>query len=121
MSDRQIVERFVKGLISRNLDLQAEVCAEDMVIEYPQSGERIRGWANIRAVAENYPGGLPQDLAANVSRRVAVGQDREDDRCLWSPLRPSSLAGEVGGARYLDSTVIRASHRQHRTTAAGKL
>src|SRR5947209_16312875 len=37
-----------------------------MVIEYPQSGERIRGWANIRAVAENYPGGLPKDVAGKV-------------------------------------------------------
>src|SRR5438067_12741981 len=37
-----------------------------MVIEYPQSGERIRGWANIRAVAENYPGGLKKDVAGKV-------------------------------------------------------
>jgi hypothetical protein len=37
-----------------------------MVVEYPQSGERIRGWSNIRAAAENYPGGLPQDLAGKV-------------------------------------------------------
>ena len=33
---------------------------------YPQSGERFRGWANIRAVAENYPGGLPKDLRSKV-------------------------------------------------------
>ena len=61
-TNRQVVERFVKGLVGRDLDLQAAVCAPDMVTEYPQSGERIRGWANIRAVAENYPGGLPKDL-----------------------------------------------------------
>ena len=29
---------------------------EDAVLEYPQSGERFRGLANIRAQFENYPG-----------------------------------------------------------------
>jgi hypothetical protein len=65
-SNHQIVERFVEGLIARDLDMQAEVCAPDMVTEYPQSGERIRGWANMRAIAENYPGGLPKDMAGKV-------------------------------------------------------
>jgi limonene-1,2-epoxide hydrolase len=65
-TSRQVVEHFVEALIARDLDRQAEVCAPDMVVEYPQSGERIRGWSNIRAVAENYPGGLPQDLAGKV-------------------------------------------------------
>jgi hypothetical protein len=65
-TSRQVVEHFVDGLITHDLDRQAEVCAPDMVIEYPQSGERIRGWSNIRAVAENYPGGLPKDVAGKV-------------------------------------------------------
>src|SRR5260370_37453541 len=43
-----------------DLDIQAEGCAPDMIVEYPQSGERIRGWANVRAVLENYPSGLPE-------------------------------------------------------------
>lgn len=64
--NRRVVEQYVKGLVTRDLDLQAQVCAPDMVTDYPQSGERIRGWSNIRAVAENYPGGLPQDLEAKV-------------------------------------------------------
>ena len=65
-TNREVVERFVQGLIARDLDVQAEVCASDMVVEYPQSGERIRGWANVRAVADNYPGGLPEDLTSKV-------------------------------------------------------
>ena len=65
-TNRQVVERFVEGLITRDLDVQAEVCHPDMVTEYPQSGERFRGWANIRAVAENYPGGLPKNLTGKV-------------------------------------------------------
>jgi hypothetical protein len=31
----------------------------DFTVDYPQSGERIRGHANERAIADNYPGGLP--------------------------------------------------------------
>ncbi len=65
-TNRQVVERYVKALTDGDLDLQGEVCAPDMVMEWPQSGERIRGWANVRAVHENYPGGLPQELDAKV-------------------------------------------------------
>ena len=65
-TNRQVVERYVKALTDRDLNLQAEVCTTDLVVDYPQSGERIRGWANVRAVHENYPGGLPQDLDGKV-------------------------------------------------------
>lgn len=65
-TNREVVQRFVDGLVARDLDAQAEVCGADMVTEYPQSGERFRGWANIRAVAENYPGGLPKNLSGKV-------------------------------------------------------
>ena len=65
-TNRQVVDRYVKGLIARDLELQASVCAPDMVIDYPQSGERVRGWVNVRAVHESYPGGLPQDVAGKV-------------------------------------------------------
>lgn len=65
-TNREVVQRFVDALVARDLDAQAEVCADDMVSELPQSGERFRGWANIRAMAENYPGGLPKDLTGKV-------------------------------------------------------
>src|SRR5258708_15720749 len=63
---RQVVDRYIKGLVDRNLDLQAEVFAPDMIQEFPQSGEGIRGWANYRAAAENYPGGLPEGTHSRV-------------------------------------------------------
>jgi ketosteroid isomerase-like protein len=65
-TNRQVVEQYVQALVARDLDLQAAVCAPDVVVEYPQSGERIRGWANVRGAHENYPGGLPQDLDPKV-------------------------------------------------------
>ena len=65
-TNRQIVERYVEAMVARDLDMQAEVCTPDLVVEYPQSGERIRGWANVRAAHENYPGGLPKDVVGKV-------------------------------------------------------
>lgn len=65
-TNRQVVERYAEALVARDLSMQEEICTPDLVIDYPQSGERIRGWANVRAVHENYPGGLPKDVATNV-------------------------------------------------------
>jgi len=72
-TNRQVVERYVEALIARDLDLQAEICAQDVVVEYPQSGERplYRHWfCQISG---------RQDLAGDVAHRVALGQNREDD------------------------------------------
>jgi hypothetical protein len=66
VGSRQVVERYVKGLIDNDLDLQSEVCAADMILEFPQSNERFRGWANVRAQAENYPAGMPHTDMAKV-------------------------------------------------------
>lgn len=53
-------ERVMRGMadvISRHdWDRLGEVVHEDAVFEYPQSGERFRGLANIRGQFENYPG-----------------------------------------------------------------
>ena len=40
-------------------DRLGEAVHEDATFEYPQSGERFRGLANIRAQFENYPGRGP--------------------------------------------------------------
>jgi len=100
-TNREIVDRFVQALAARDLDRQAEVCSPDMVVEYPQSGERIRGWANIRAVHENYPEGLPRDLEGR-----AIGSE---DRWVVGPsfnvLRIEGTGDVytiIGSARYPD-------------------
>ena len=100
-TNREVIERYVQALVARDLDAQAEVCAPDMVVEYPQSGERIKGWTNLRAVAENYPGGLPQDLEGK-----AIGSE---DKWVVGPsfnLLRIEGTGDVytlmGSARYPD-------------------
>ncbi len=46
-----------------------EVFAEDAIVEYPQSGERFRGRANIRAAEESYPD-LPK---VAIRRKLVIG------------------------------------------------
>jgi hypothetical protein len=50
------------------------MAAEDMVQEWPQSGERIRGRDNIAAVNENYPAGSGTNPKASLRRIVEPGQ-----------------------------------------------
>jgi hypothetical protein len=100
-TNRQVVERYVEGLIARDLDIQAAVCAPDMVIDYPQSGERVRGWANVRAVHENYPGGLPRD----VDGKVIGSEDRWVLGPSFNVLRiegTGDVYTVIGSARYPD-------------------
>ena len=55
-SEHERVMRGMADVISRHdWDRLGEVLHEDAVFEYPQSGERFRGLANIRAQFENYP------------------------------------------------------------------
>jgi ketosteroid isomerase-like protein len=54
--NRQTVERVVRGLNERDLDLFHAQFHEDSVLEYPQSGERIVGGDDRRAVYGAFPG-----------------------------------------------------------------
>lgn len=68
---RQVVDPYIKGLLDRNLDLQAEVCVSDMVQEFPS---RVR------------------------AHEVRSGKIAKNDLGLWRSIRPARLAGAMGGA-----------------------
>jgi ketosteroid isomerase-like protein len=55
-TNREAVERVVQALNTRDLDLFHAQFHEDSVMEYPQSGERIVGADNRRAVYGAFPG-----------------------------------------------------------------
>jgi hypothetical protein len=59
MNNDQMAERireiYKLGDIKEFAKAQYEMASEDMVQEWPQSGERIRGRKNIAAINENYP------------------------------------------------------------------
>ncbi len=51
-----LLERYAAALEGGDLEIIDEVFTEDIVDEYPQSGEIIRGRQNLRAVMEHRPG-----------------------------------------------------------------
>ena len=57
-SNRSVVERFARAIEQKDFDTQMSLLSDDYVDEMPQSGERIRGKANYRAIIDNYPGGV---------------------------------------------------------------
>jgi len=67
-SDDDIIQRVRAAMAAGDLqelgNLLYEYSADDFTAEWPQSGERIRGRENMRAINENYPagpsGGPPQ-------------------------------------------------------------
>jgi len=56
MGNRQLVERYAQATSVDDFDTQDALVHDDYVLHYPQSGERIRGRTNRRAVLEGYPG-----------------------------------------------------------------
>ena len=56
---RALLDRWYKALNTRQFKelgaLLAEIADAEIVTEYPQSGERIKGRENNLAVVENYP------------------------------------------------------------------
>jgi ketosteroid isomerase-like protein len=57
---QQLLRSFGDIIQRRELDRLSEVFHADAVLYYPQSGERFRGQANIRAQFESYPDMNPE-------------------------------------------------------------
>lgn len=61
--NRATVEQFLSAMAANDIEAQERLLSDDIVEEYPQSGERIRGKDNRRAILENYPGGTPRETS----------------------------------------------------------
>jgi SnoaL-like protein len=72
MANRQIIERFVRAMSEDDFDTQDSLIHDDYVLDYPQSGERIRGRANRRAVLEHYPGRAESGIRPSVDRIIGM-------------------------------------------------
>ena len=73
MSDEEIrakLERHWKTAGAADQGAAHEIYHEDCVVEWPQSGERIRGKANLQALRTAYPAQLEFDV-----RRILGGGD----------------------------------------------
>src|SRR5438874_5823030 len=71
---RKIEETFNIGSMEQFGREMYEMSADDIVQEWPQSGERIRGKENIRAVNMNYPTGSGTSPTAKLRRVLMPGE-----------------------------------------------
>jgi hypothetical protein len=59
-TNEEVVRAYMQAIVDNDAGALARLRDPGWVLDYPQSGERIRGQANDRAIADNYPGGLPE-------------------------------------------------------------
>ena len=52
---RAALERHWTASAAGNQDVEYEIYHEDVVLEYPQSGERVRGRHNVQALRSHHP------------------------------------------------------------------
>jgi hypothetical protein len=104
-SGQEFVTAFLEMLRERAFDRLPEFLSPDCVFEYPQSGERFRGLANIRPLFENYPGGLGRSDADSL--RVRGDVDRWAMAPNFTLIRMSGRGGSytfVVKMRYADDS-----------------
>jgi ketosteroid isomerase-like protein len=53
--NKHVVEKFWSAMQTNDFKSAGEFLHDDYVLEWPQSGERIRGRANFVAINEHYP------------------------------------------------------------------
>lgn len=75
LTNREVVERFIEAMNVADFARAEQFLAPDFVEDYPQSGERIRGAANRRAVIENYPGRTDHEFVPG-KRGALIGDDQ---------------------------------------------
>ena len=78
---RALFERVSRAINDRDFAALGDLFTDDYLLDYPQSGERIRGLANFRATLENYPSGVPRDGIDKSTMRV-----ESDERWVVTPM-----------------------------------
>jgi hypothetical protein len=95
-SNEDVVRRYVAAHAAHDYDTIAALRDPDWTMEWPQSGERVRGNANDRAIMENWPGGRPSNLGLRV-----VGSE---DRWVVTPLNTVNRIAGSGDFWWADGT-----------------
>jgi len=72
---RALLERFVRAINEHDHAAIEAVFTEDLVEEYPQSGEVVHGGRNFRAIIEHYPSGLPDNSIDAPTLKVQATDD----------------------------------------------
>ena len=79
MDGRAVFEAYLRAANSRDVDALRDLVHPDYEDVYPQSQERTRGYANLQAIIEHYPGGGYE--GAGVGRIVGA-----EDRWIQTPM-----------------------------------
>jgi len=72
MTNEEVVRRYAQAQIEADFDTLDQLRHPDWLAEWPQSGEVIRGSANMRALMAHYPGGAPR---LTKQRRLVGSED----------------------------------------------
>lgn len=75
-SKRDFFTRYVEAISQQDFAALEPMIHPDYIGEYPQSGERFRGFAAFRAQFEHYPGGLPTARPEEARTKVLDGEER---------------------------------------------
>jgi len=73
LTARAAFEAYLDALTEQDMAALDALLHPDFEDVYPQSGERTRGFANLKAIIENYPGGSLKDQGRE---RVEGAEDR---------------------------------------------
>jgi hypothetical protein len=99
---RAIIERWLDALNSTDFGAAEALLSDDYISEYPQSGEIIRGPRNMRAMLENYPGGLRQGNVDRGTVRVLGGDQ-------WA-MTPSFVLVRVTGSGDARTAILKSRY-----------
>jgi ketosteroid isomerase-like protein len=100
-----VVQSLLDAMGTHDLDAIDALLSDDVVTEYPQSGEIIRGRSNLRAIFENFQGGLPAGDRASVQ---TIGSDEWAMTPAFTLVRltgAGSLRTAIAKSRYPDGSM----------------
>ena len=102
MDDQWICETLIEMVTNLDADAEYELRHEDFVADMPQSGERIRGRDNMRALQQAFP---PDRTPTFRVRRITGADD------VWTVEATGDYGGEVylvvGIFEFCDGKIIR--------------
>lgn len=79
---RRVLDSYIAAVNARDWSTASSLMADDYIEDWPQTGERVRGLANLRAIFERYPGALAPGAFDEHSKSI-IGTE---DRYVLSPL-----------------------------------
>ena len=89
--NRGVVERYAAAMNSQDIGALNALLHDEVVEVYPQSGERFRGRANLKAMLQHYPEAEGTPAPSNV--RLATGDDR------WVVTPAFTVVPAIGGGQ----------------------